>query len=389
MDPSSLAPHILNRAIVFEDLKVFYVPVPKASCTAILWALAKLSGLDEDTFLGSFGREVSRSLTIHDMNAWPDNFRFGKLSVERQQEVMAEDGWLRFTAVRHPFRRLWSAWQSKILLGEPQFTEKFSDEPWYPDTVRSSGDVFKMFREFVQQLAETPELVRADVHWAPQVELIDHKKVSYDHIGRVEKLGESIDLLRDHVRNINGVELPELGRENVTPIPYIDQLFEESDVEILGKAYADDLREFDYDPPKKEALTGPVPSEWMAAVDVVAPALSELRLRNERVGDLQVLFRDKRVELNSRISFMRDKVQNQKARIQDQAQRNAQARQRNEQLARLRKEQQERNERLVNRVRTAENNLEKMRNSLSWRVTKPLRTVTGKLRGGRRKGGPA
>jgi hypothetical protein len=388
MQQAQIAPHILNRAIVFDDLRVFYVPVPKASCTAILWALAKLSDLNENEFLDSFGREVSRSLTIHDMTRWPESYRFGALPSERQQEIFQADGWLRFTVVRHPFRRLWSAWQSKILLGEPQFAEKFAAEPWYPETIGSSADVFKMFRQFVQALQETPDLARADVHWAPQTELIGFPGTPYDHVGRVEKLVESIDLLRAHVKEVAGVELPEIGRENVTPLPYIDQLFEEQDVKVLSDVFADDLREFDYEAPSIESVMEPVPSEWTAAADTVAPALAELRLRNERVGDLQLLFRDKRVELNDRIGYLRKRVDQQKGRIEDQARRNSEARRRNENLARLRKEQQERNDRLQRRLRRATQDLDRMRNSLSWRITAPLRKTTRLLgRKGKKAGG--
>lgn len=379
--------HILQRAVVFEELRTLYVPVPKAGCTAILWSLAELSGLNEDRFYGSFGREVSRSLTIHDLNQWPDQYLYGKLPKEKRDEILAADDWLRFTVVRHPFRRLWSAWQSKILLNEPQFTEKFSEESWFPHSVDSAGDVLKMFRQFLQALEENPPLVSADVHWAPQVALAAYSEMPYTFVGRVEKLGETVDLLRDHLQKVNGSTLPDLPRANVTPLPYVDELFDEGDARILGEAFADDLREFDYKPPPGSSLEAPCPPSWTQAVDAVTPALEELRHRNERVGDLQRLFKEKRSELNGRINHMRDRIGNQKERLEQQKARIAEAKRRNQHQAKLRAEEQRRNERLQKRLLKTTNELARIKNSASWRYTAPLRRLTrfGKKATGRKK----
>ena len=43
-----------------------------------------------------------------------------------------QEGWLRFSLVRDPAPRLWSGWQSKLLLREPRFVEDFGDAPWFP-----------------------------------------------------------------------------------------------------------------------------------------------------------------------------------------------------------------------------------------------------------------
>jgi hypothetical protein len=363
------ARHVDTRTLVFPDLKVMYVPVPKAACTAIMWALAELSGLDQDLFYSSFGFEVSRSLTIHDLSNWPDRFLYMKLSEEEKEEILAAPDWFRFTVVRHPFRRLWSAWQSKVLLGEPQFIGKFSSSEWFPTSAGSASDVLKSFRQFLEALEQDEALVQADVHWAPQVEVVSLHEMHYTHVGRVENMNATADALRAHVRDIVGSSLPDLQRENVTPLPYVDQLFDTADVRVLCERFADDLKEFDYQVPADEALDASCPDEWIATVDAVAPALEALRQRHARMLDLHVAFKDNRRDLNERINEIRNRVRQQKTRIEQQQRRL-------KQQAKLRAEERRRNERLQQRLRETTRDLERIRNSKTWRYTAPLRRLS-------------
>ena len=54
--------------------------------------------------------------------------------------MLTEEGWLRFSVVRDPAPRLWSAWQSKLLLREPRFLDGFRREALVPaDPARPHG----------------------------------------------------------------------------------------------------------------------------------------------------------------------------------------------------------------------------------------------------------
>lgn len=383
------ARHVDQRTMVFPDLKVLYVPVPKAGCTGIMWALARLSGLEEERFYSSYYREVSRSLTIHDLSGWPDEFVFAKLGQQERDEILNADDWFRFTVVRHPFRRLWSAWQSKILLAEPQFVEKFSSAAWFPRSVESAADVLKAFRQFLNSLREEPDLVNADVHWAPQGHLISLGQVSYSHIGRVEKLGDTIEALREHLEKLNGTKFPDIPRTNVTPLPYVDEFFDESDVQILSDVFSDDMREFDYKPPSGEALRSSIDEDWIRGVDAILPALEALRSRNERVGDLQRLFKEKREELQEKNTQVRARVGMQQERIEKQMQRLEKQKERIAHQQKLRAEEHRRNERLQTRLAAKTKEVERIKRSASWRYTRPLRGLARlprKLAGPRRQG---
>lgn len=347
--------HILQRAIVLERMRIFYVPVPKAGCTSLLWSLAGLAGLPESAFADSEGREVTRALAIHDVKRWPSSFRFGERSAEDRDHVLHDDDWLRFTVARDPFRRLWSAWQSKILLAEPQFTSRYSSLPWFPTNLGSADDVLRAWREFLTALQADSDLLRADVHWAPQVDVLDYPTVSYDHVGHVEKLGETLDRVRDHLRVNAEADLPEPSRTNLSTLPYADELFTEDSVRFLSEMYVDDMRAFGYEPPQGDGVGGTIPDSWTAAVEAVVPAIEELRNRHERVADLQQILRARR----------------QRVREMERL---------NKREQKLRREEHRRNERLRKRLRAESAELQKMRNARTWRYTAPIRRVSSRLR---------
>jgi hypothetical protein len=100
--------------------------MPKAGCTSLLWLLADLAGIPAETFAQSALPEVSPALTVHDMSLWGEGFRLSDYADAERERILTDDGWFRFTLVRHPAPRLWSAWQSKLLLREPRFVVAYS-----------------------------------------------------------------------------------------------------------------------------------------------------------------------------------------------------------------------------------------------------------------------
>ena len=113
--------------------------------------------------------EVSTALTVHDMSRWPPEHRLRRTSRAERDALLREDGWLRFTLVRDPATRLWSAWQSKLLLREPRFVDAFGEAPWFPRIPSAAGDLVEDFRRFVAAVGRGEA---TDVHWAVQRDLI-------------------------------------------------------------------------------------------------------------------------------------------------------------------------------------------------------------------------
>src|SRR5579875_3086593 len=194
---AGLRDHVVRRTIVLPEHKVLFMPTPKAACTSILWQLARLGGQPLERFEESGLSEVSAALTVHDMSRWEPRFRFAKLPEAERAEALADDSWFRFTVVRNPATRVWSAWQSKLLLREPRFLQEWGDRPWFPRVPRRPADVVEDFRKFAAALAD-PEI--EDVHWTLQASLLGD--LPFTHIGRTEALPATLDALTAHLESL-------------------------------------------------------------------------------------------------------------------------------------------------------------------------------------------
>ena len=90
---------------------------------------------------------------------------------------------------RDPVSRLWSAWQSKLLLHEPGIGRRFQQEAWYPGVPVSAEEIVNAFRAFVRELAS--DKPPYDAHWLPQALTFDQAP-PLNHIGRLESLQDTL-----------------------------------------------------------------------------------------------------------------------------------------------------------------------------------------------------
>src|SRR3712207_8163569 len=92
-----------------------------------------------------------------------------RMGRERLAEVSPDNGWFIFAVVRHPAARIWSAWQSKLLLREPAWAERFGAEPWFPRVPERTEDIAEDFARFVAFVEAEPRHPMArNRHVAPQ-----------------------------------------------------------------------------------------------------------------------------------------------------------------------------------------------------------------------------
>ncbi|MGH3031253.1 MAG: sulfotransferase family 2 domain-containing protein, partial [Gaiellaceae bacterium] len=272
--------HVLQRTILLPELRVLFLPIPKAGCTSVLWLLAELAGIPAETFARSTLPEVSPALTVHDTSLWGEGRRLADYDGEERERVLTEDGWLRFTVVRHPGARLWSAWQSKLLLREPRFVADFGEEPWFPRMPETPADLVVDFRRFVAAL---PGGGAEDVHWAVQHDLA--RQLPLTHVGQVERLPETLALLQAQVSDERWPA--ETGRENRTQLPMPPDAYDGEAAAVLHERYRADFDRYGYEPEQAPSDGGD--SDWEERVAPLLPALRETIDKHARIGQLHRL----------------------------------------------------------------------------------------------------
>jgi hypothetical protein len=264
------------QTVVLPQQRVLFLPIPKAACTSVLWTLAELAGVGPHTFANSTLPEPSAALTVHDMNAWPPAHRLTQHQGDARREILEGDGWLRFAVVRDPWRRLWSAWVSKLLAREPRFVALYGEQPWFPRVPDRPADVVDDFRRFVAAVAAGEA---DDVHWAVQHGLT--AQLPLDHVGRAERLPETLALLYRHA----GVA-PPATRRNESFLPLPPHGFDAAAAELVRQHFAGDFDAFGYaDAPPGRGTA----AEWEQRAEAVLAQLRATIDEHVRVGQLHGL----------------------------------------------------------------------------------------------------
>jgi Sulfotransferase family len=286
--------HVMLTTVVFDDLRLAYVPAPKAASTTILAALAEVAGLRSEDRVGSRKLEVTRALTVHDGSIWSSAHRLTGREPAELERILRSDEWFRFTVVREPARRIWSAWVSKVLVRNPRFVLMF-DEDLFTAPPASAKDVVESFRRFVSALPDRPEW--SDSHWSSQADLVGVTDITYSHVGRVEALGRTVAEVGEYMR-LRGGALPTLGAGNRSYLPFSPGLLDRAAHEACIRLTARDCEIFGYEPVPYEA--GEPDDRWYAAVEANIPAIQALIEQNERFLDVWRMLPDRKAGVSFR-----------------------------------------------------------------------------------------
>lgn len=115
----------------------------------------------------------------------------------------------RFAFVRHPMRRVESAYQHKIM--RSTHTDHYRNLIRRALGIKRNGEPVP-FGQFVAAL-EQMEPIEMDPHWRPQHLNLMHPLVEYDHVGRLESFADDLEVIR---RRAGLPEVP-LEVRNVSP----------------------------------------------------------------------------------------------------------------------------------------------------------------------------
>jgi hypothetical protein len=207
--------------------------------------------------------------------------RFRDLSDEELAAIAPESGWFMFTMTRHPSLRLWSAWQSKLLLREPRFMVQFKGEPWLPRWPESTEQIVADWIRFVRAVAADPnQPIMKDIHFRAQSPMLGIGETPYDRVYDTSEFATMLKDLQAHLEQngFSGELTPR--RSNETPLPPLEAAFPSEVVAALGGLFDVDFASLNYDDPRPTKLrTGEYSNDLVAAAGIVAE-------RNERIGDL-------------------------------------------------------------------------------------------------------
>lgn len=182
---SSSATGVLNMDDTWVSRKhrYFYMGIPKTACSKVKMVLQQLEG---------FPLPVN-PMRVHWRNepgiAFVPSLR--DFSRDEVAEVLTSPDWFRFSFVRNPYTRLFSAYRQKVMdLGSPYngFRESVRAMAGYP-TPTGSAPGMVAFRDFVRYVARQEDRER-DGHWRSQAGTLCLDAIEYDFIGRVESFEE-------------------------------------------------------------------------------------------------------------------------------------------------------------------------------------------------------
>ncbi len=273
-----LVDFLRNNAFLSNRYRLLYVSTPKVACTSLKWWFAALEGHAQTLRGLGDTRESDLDLLIHD-NFYKVAPNVTGLSMKVLAEPLESDSFFRFALTRNPYKRVFSAWQSKLLLREPLQIDPYVRSDFFYHPIDSRDDIALAFERFLEHVSANEAPSFWDQHWTPQTMLLRPGEVRYSLVAKIEKPRELSDAL---AKWSNGT-LPDpmaVPRKNESLIPYLPEFLTPRSAEMIRSLYADDFRVFDYDvepPPAKEAFDD-------GQLDVAIKAVKLIRARHERLG---------------------------------------------------------------------------------------------------------
>jgi glycosyltransferase involved in cell wall biosynthesis len=261
-----------------ERYNLFYVATPKVACTTLKWWFAALEGYTQALRGITDSAETAPDLIVHESHKVAPNVT--GLIPEALLEALTSDSYFRFAVVRNPYKRIFSAWQSKLLLQEPLQVGPYLQCDFFHHPIKSAGDIAEAFEEFLEHLASNEAPSYWDHHWTPQAALLRPDLINYSKLAKVENSDELSQALAGWLGKY--IPDPFASRPtNESLIPYLPEFVTERSAELIRTLYAEDFDAFGYDrqPPKiKETLS-------TDQLDLALKAITLIRGRHQRLGE--------------------------------------------------------------------------------------------------------
>jgi hypothetical protein len=349
-----------------EYYKLFYVATPKVACTSLKWWFADLEGYTHILRDITDSDETDPDLVIHDTfhRVAPD---VTGLRPEALSEALTSDSYFRFALVRNPYKRIFSAFQSKLLLKEPLQIGPYLQCHFFNCPIKCADDIAAAFEGFLEHLATNEAPSYLDVHWTPQMTLLRPDLINYSKLIKIENVKE----LSQTIAERYGGNIPDpftTRHTNESLIPYHPKLVTDRSSELIRSLYAMDFEAFGYDMQlprvKKTFSTG--------HYDLAFKAIALIRGRHKRLGERNLQINNLNQQLTKKEQLT---VQNN----EELKQKNEEINLKNEEIKHKNEELDQKNETFYQtneELKQKKEELNQILVSKSWRITKPLRVIS-------------
>ncbi|WP_311882306.1 MULTISPECIES: sulfotransferase family 2 domain-containing protein [unclassified Pseudomonas] len=289
-DDQRLLDYFSWNSCVSDERKLFYVATPKVACTSVKWWFAELEGVVQAVQQAKSSSETDPELAIHDtlLAVAPGMF---VRSPERLAQIKA-DGYFSFALVRNPYKRIFSAWQSKILLREPLQIVPYEGQDFVEHPIELMSDVTGAFECFLEYLYVHERDDFKDCHWTPQYDLLQPALFPYSAVSKIEDTAALDAALRAHLAEAY-VSPFTTARANESMIPYLPEFISPRSKELIEELYSRDFEEYGYSkviPPAKESFS-------QEQLTVALKGVELLRGRHQRMGEMRQCLNEQMADL--------------------------------------------------------------------------------------------
>jgi hypothetical protein len=299
MTNPELTPLLNGRApgnsFVLRNQKMVYISVTKVACTALRWMVADLAGEELDSFYPALSGHQTRLMTIHrERTHWKQTPQVFNVPARERAQISRDNGWFIFAVVRDPWSRLWSAWQSKMLVRHRPYVEKYGSEPWFPRVPEKAQDVIDDFHTFVDASPwlTNPRMIE-DFHFLPQVRSVHPDDINYTKVYDLHDMAVLIADIHSHLKTIGRDKVLYLPRSNEMPLPLIPAVLDNGVAERIAELYRDDFARYG---DRWSLDTIKLQDSW---TDDAIRFAAYHTVANERIGDMHSASSALRRQLNA------------------------------------------------------------------------------------------
>jgi hypothetical protein len=272
-----------GNSFVLPDHKMVYISVTKVACSSLRWMVADLVGEDFQQFYRAPGNHQSRLMTIHAArHIWQHSPQIKQLAPEVREEISRDNGWFIFAAIRDPWSRLWSAWQSKLLVRHDSYVKNYGREPWFPHVPAAPGDIIDDWLTFVAARPwESHAELALDPHFMPQYDSVHPDRVNYTRVYDMNDMPTMLSDIHAHLASVGKDKALYLPRVNLSPIALTTDALTDDVAATIEDSYRRDFDEWGdrWTLAAVKVTTDPLTMDLVRSVDYHGVA-------NQRIGDL-------------------------------------------------------------------------------------------------------